>query len=58
MWGLLIWASLVTGAYVASATRLPQALAAMITAFGGDVLLAAVALELVPEADARAVDGA
>lgn len=53
-WGLLIGASLVAGAVVASATRLPERLAAMITAFGGGVLLAAVALELVPEADAQA----
>lgn len=53
-WGLLIGASLVTGALVASATRLPERLAATITAFGGGVLLAAVALELVPEADSRA----
>lgn len=54
VWGLLIGASLVVGALVASATRLPERVAATITAFGGGVLLAAVALELVPEADARA----
>lgn len=54
VWGLLIGASLVAGAFVASATRLPGPLAAMITAFGGGVLLAAVALELVPEADVQA----
>ncbi|MDQ3580834.1 MAG: hypothetical protein M3495_04075 [Pseudomonadota bacterium] len=53
-WGLLIGASLVAGAYLASATRLPEFVAAMLTAFGGGVLLAAVALELVPEADAQA----
>ena len=41
------------GAFVASATRLPAAAAAIITAFGGGALLAAVALELVPEADAQ-----
>ncbi len=38
-WGLLIGVSLVAGAYVASATRLPERVAAMITAFGGGVLL-------------------
>ncbi len=53
-WGLLIGASLVAGAIVASATRLPERLAALLTAFGGGVLLAAVALELVPKADAQA----
>lgn len=52
-WGLLIGASLVAGAVVASATRLPERVAATITAFGGGVLLAAVALELVPEADTQ-----
>lgn len=54
MWGLLIGASLVAGGFVASATRLPERRAAMITAFGAGLLLAAVALELVPEADAQA----
>ena len=53
MWGLLIGASLVAGAFVATATRLPERAAATITAFGGGVLLAAVALELVPEAHAQ-----
>jgi ZIP family zinc transporter len=37
--------------------RLPERLAAMITAFGGGILLVAVALELVPEADAGAGPG-
>lgn len=46
--------SLIAGAFVASATHLPERMAATITAFGGGVLLAAVALELVPEADVRA----
>lgn len=50
----MIGASLVAGALVASATRLPERLAAIITAFGGGVLFAAVALELVPDADAQA----
>ena len=53
-WGLLIWGSLIAGAIVATTTRLPERLAALITAFGGGALLAAVALELVPEADAHA----
>ena len=34
--------------------RLPSGVAALVTAFGGGVLFAAIALELVPEADARA----
>jgi ZIP family zinc transporter len=34
--------------------RLPSRLAALVTAFGGGVLFAAIALELVPEADTRA----
>ena len=53
-WGLAIAASLLIGASIAAATKLPERLAALITAFGGGVLLAAIALELVPEADARA----
>jgi ZIP family zinc transporter len=53
-WGLAIAASLVAGATVAAALKLPERLAALITAFGGGVLLAAIALELVPEADERA----
>ncbi len=53
-WGILIWVSLVAGALVATATRLPGRVAALITAFGGGALLAAVALELVPEADTHA----
>ena len=42
------------GALVASRITLPEPVAAPITAFGGGVLLAAVALELVPEADEQA----
>ena len=53
-WGLLIAASLVLGAVAAAGIQLPARVAAMVTAFGGGVLLAAVALELVPEADAGA----
>jgi ZIP family zinc transporter len=53
-WGLVIGASLLTGAVVAAMLRLPGPAAATITAFGGGVLLAAIALELVPDADAEA----
>ncbi|MEX2195412.1 MAG: hypothetical protein WD844_09015 [Thermoleophilaceae bacterium] len=53
-WGLAIGASLLLGALAAASLRLPDRLAAMLTAFGGGILLAAVALELVPEADAEA----
>jgi ZIP family zinc transporter len=37
--------------------RLPERVAAILTAFGGGILLAAIALELVPEADAEAGPG-
>jgi zinc transporter, ZIP family len=53
-WGLAIAASLLAGGTVAALLRLPPRLAALITALGGGVLLAAIALELVPEADERA----
>jgi ZIP family zinc transporter len=53
-WGFAIGASLVAGAVAAALLRLPARVAATITAFGGGILLAAVALELVPEADQRA----
>ena len=53
-WGLVVAASLLAGALVAARLRLPERVAATLTAFGGGVLLAAVALELVPEADAEA----
>jgi zinc transporter, ZIP family len=53
-WGLAVGASLVAGALVAAALKLPGKAAALLTAFGGGVLLAAVALELVPEADSEA----
>ncbi len=56
-WGLLIGASLLVGAIVAAGVSLPKRWAATLTAFGGGVLLAAVALELVPEADAEAGPG-
>jgi zinc transporter, ZIP family len=56
-WGLVVAASLMMGAVVASRITLPERVAAPITAFGGGVLLAAVALELVPEADREAGRG-
>jgi len=53
-WGLVIGASLVAGALGAAALRLPGRSAAILAAFGGGVLFAAIALELVPEADREA----
>jgi hypothetical protein len=53
-WGLVVAASLMAGALAAVLLRLPERVAATATAFGGGILLAAVALELVPEADAGA----
>lgn len=50
-WGLLVGASLLIGSMAGAWLRLPARVAATITAFGGGLLLAAVALELVPEAD-------
>jgi zinc transporter, ZIP family len=50
-WGLVVAASLLAGAVAAAGLRLPPRVAATLTAFGGGVLLAAVAVELVPEAD-------
>jgi ZIP family zinc transporter len=45
-WGLVVAASLVAGAIPAAAIELPARLAATVTAFGGGILLAAVALQL------------
>jgi ZIP family zinc transporter len=56
-WGLAIGASLLAGAVAAAIFDLPERLAAALTAFGGGILLAAIALELVPEADAGAGAG-
>jgi ZIP family zinc transporter len=53
-WGLVIGGSLVLGAIAAAVLRLPERVAATLTAFGGGILLAAIALELVPEADREA----
>lgn len=52
--GVLVTTSLVVGALAASWLRLPPAAASMFTAFGGGILLAAVALELLPSADEAA----
>ena len=53
-WGLAVAASLVAGAFAAAGLQLPPRVAATLTAFGGGILLAAVAVELVPEADEQA----
>lgn len=53
-WGLVVAASLVAGAVAAAFLRLPARVAAALTAFGGGVLFAAIAFELVPEADREA----
>jgi ZIP family zinc transporter len=52
--GGLVTASLVLGALAAGWLRLPEQAASMFTAFGGGILLAAVALELLPSADVAA----
>ena len=49
--GLLVGASLVAGALLAARVQLSPRVAALITAFGGGILLAAVGTELVPAAD-------
>jgi ZIP family zinc transporter len=53
-WGALVGLSLLAGAGAAAVVRLPERVAATLTALGGGILLSAVALELVPEADAEA----
>jgi ZIP family zinc transporter len=53
-WGLVVAASLLAGALAAVLLRLPERVAATATAFGGGILFAAIALELVPDADAGA----
>jgi zinc transporter, ZIP family len=54
LWGVLVGVSLLAGALLAARLRLSQAASSALTAFGGGLLLSAVALELVPEADAEA----
>jgi ZIP family zinc transporter len=53
-WGVVISASVVAGAVTAAVLRLRARVAAVVTSFGGGILLAAVAFELVPDADKRA----
>jgi zinc transporter, ZIP family len=53
-WGFVIAAGLVAGSVAAAVLRLPVRVAAAVSSFGSGVLLAAVALELVPDADERA----
>jgi zinc transporter, ZIP family len=53
-WGLAVGGSLLLGAIVAVLLHLPERIAAVVTTFGGGILVAAVAFELVPEADAEA----
>ncbi len=53
-WGLVVGGSLFLGALTAALLRLPERVAATLTAFGGGILLAAIALALVPEADREA----
>jgi hypothetical protein len=53
-WGLAVGASLLAGAVAAVVLQLPSRAAAVLTSFGGGLLFAAVALELVPEADEQA----
>jgi ZIP family zinc transporter len=50
-WGLLVGGTLLAGALAAAVASVPARVAATLTSFGGGLLLAAVALELVPEAD-------
>lgn len=50
-WGLVIAASLLVGALAAVRLTIPGRLAALVTSFGGGILIAAIALDLVPSAD-------
>jgi ZIP family zinc transporter len=54
LWAAVVGLSLLAGAVAAAVLRLPARVASLLTAFGGGILLAAVALELVPEADREA----
>jgi zinc transporter, ZIP family len=56
-WGLVVGGSLLAGAVAAAYVRLPARVAAGLTALGGGIMFAAVALELVPESDANAGAG-
>jgi hypothetical protein len=48
LWGLALGGTLFAGAVVAARVQLPARFSAFVTAFGGGILLAAIALELVP----------
>jgi hypothetical protein len=52
--GVVVAASVAAGAVAAAVLRLPSRGAALVSSFAGGVLLAAVAFELVPDADERA----
>jgi zinc transporter, ZIP family len=53
-WGLVVAASLLVGAIAAVRLHLPERVAALATALGGGIMFAAIAFDLVPEADAGA----
>jgi ZIP family zinc transporter len=53
-WGIVVGGSLLAGALLAVAVRLPARVASVVTTFGGGLLFAAVSFELVPDADESA----
>jgi ZIP family zinc transporter len=53
-WGLAVGGTLLLGALAAVVLDLPARVAALVTSFGGGVLVAAVAFELAPQADEAA----
>ena len=57
VWGIAIGLSLTAGALMAARSHLPPKLAELLTTFGGGILLAAIAFELVPDADEAAGPG-
>jgi ZIP family zinc transporter len=54
LWGVAVGGSLLAGALLAVRLEVRERVAAVATMFGGGLLLAALAFELVPEADERA----
>jgi zinc transporter, ZIP family len=54
LWGAAVGGSLLAGALLAVRLKVQERAAAVATTFGGGLLLAALAFELVPEADERA----
>jgi zinc transporter, ZIP family len=54
LWGAAVGGSLLLGALIAVRLAVPERVAAVATTFGGGLLFAALAFELVPEADERA----